>query len=340
MSKKLKRGQVVYIDNERYVVINMIEFCEDTWIWQEYEVVGPKKQHRWLTIEKDDNNNDEYWIYDMFRGSIRENGLEITVDNVKYKLYEKGTAMVKGYFGNADVDMHEKCDFIDYISEDEKRIISIEKWETEKEKSKGEFVDTSRIRITDEIDNSVSTVNVNKKSIVISLLFMIGLPIALIVVGVIADMRSNSMINYIENSSKYTYVTSVTNNSNNKKAKVYKSSLATLDATVKDIIDGVPEGITSTIDEDSTTEEDGIGLHTSNEFAYVYKENGEIYVQVSEKEYVSRSGTMYHSSHGRYYHSTYSSNNKSSIYSSYSASARQNSINSRKSSGGGTSSGK
>ena len=37
---KLKKGQVVYIQTEKYTVINMIEYKEDTWIWQEYEIKG------------------------------------------------------------------------------------------------------------------------------------------------------------------------------------------------------------------------------------------------------------------------------------------------------------
>ncbi len=35
---KLKKGQILYIDNQKYTVINMIEYKEDTWIWQEYEI--------------------------------------------------------------------------------------------------------------------------------------------------------------------------------------------------------------------------------------------------------------------------------------------------------------
>lgn len=154
-------------------------------------------------------------------------------------------------------------------------------------------------------------------------------------------LTNKSMRTYLKKqSSKYEYVTSVTSNENNKKAQLYKSSFSTIDETVKDIIDGVPEGITKTKDLDETTDEDGIGLETSKEYAYVYMENGKVYVQVSEKKYVESSGSTYHSSHRSYYYRTYSSSNENSKYRSYATSARQSSINSRSSSGGGTSSGK
>jgi len=152
---------------------------------------------------------------------------------------------------------------------------------------------------------------------------------------------NKSIQKYLDKESNYTYVTSITNNSNKKKAKVYKSLYSTIDNTVKDIIDNVPEGITDTIDSVPNTDEDGIGLHTKNEFAYIYLENGDVYVQISEKEYVNNnSGSTYHRRYRTHYYNTYSSTRKSTTYSDYSYSARQQSINSRRSSGGGTSSGK
>ncbi len=39
---KLKKGQVILVNGEKYTIKNMIEFKEDAWIWQEYEVVNQK----------------------------------------------------------------------------------------------------------------------------------------------------------------------------------------------------------------------------------------------------------------------------------------------------------
>lgn len=339
---KLKKGQIIYIKKEKYIVLNMIEFKEDTWVWQEYEIVNCNtKKHIWLSIEPGDNNSIEYYIYEKYNGKVNENKIEIYIGDKKYKLYESGRAFVKGYFGNADVDINESCNFFDYICDKDKSIVSVEKWDGEREQSLGYPCHENEISITEEFDKT--TVKEQGKSTdIVAVAVVIGSFVFIALCCLIPFMiNSNSIKKYIEKSKdKYQYVTSVTNNENNKKARVYKSSFSTLDETVKNIIDGVPEGITEVSDTDESTEVDGIGIETKNEYAYVYKEDGNIYVQVSDKKYVEESGSIYHSSHRTYYYRTYSSNIKSSKYTSYAASARQSSINSRRSSGGGTSSGK
>ena len=64
-------------------------------------------------------------------------------------------------------------------------------------------------------------------------------------------------------------------------------------------------------------------------------------MQVSKKKYVTSNCNAYRSRYRtRGYYRTYSTSSTNSEYTSYLNSARQQSINSRKSSGGGTSSGK
>ncbi len=347
MEEKLKKWQIIYIDNVKYVVVNMIEYKEETWIWQEYEIKNDLNQTKWLSIEKCENNNIEYSIYTNYCGIINENELFFSANNTEYELYEKGTAIVKNYFGNADVDIGEKCEYIDYMSKDKKQILSITKWEGEIEKSKGEYIESSRVRITNEIDQAkIEMDKINKKNTNIASLIIYGIIFLPMILSLVGPMISGIFVNksiqkYISKQNKYTYITSVTNNSNNKKAKVYKSPYKKIDETVKDIIDGVPEGITETIDADPSIEEDGIGLKTKKEFAYIYLENGSVYVQVSDKNYVTNNtGTTYHNRYHGYYYAAFNSNRSSSTYSTYRNSARQQSINSRTSSGGGTSSGK
>lgn len=348
MGEKLKKWQILYIDNIKYEVINMIEYKEDTWIWQEYEIKNESSiRSKWLCVEKDEYGKEEYSIYEPYYESINENEMSFYVDGYEYELYEKGIAFVNDYFGNADVDICEKCEYIDYITKDSKYVISIEKWGTEIEKSKGEYIDSSRLKITNEIN--IEKVEKEKRERRQS--NIIGIIVGIIVLSptifpILAPAFSGLFVNksiqkYIEKNLTYTYVTSITNNINNKKAKVYKSSLQTIDQTVRDIIDGVPEGITKTIDSEPYIDEDGIGIHTKKEFAYVYLENGIVYVQVSEKKYLDNTGgTIYHGSHSSYYSKSYVSTRQSNTYSNYSYSARQESINSRTTSGGGTSSGK
>jgi len=344
MKKILKKWQILYIDNVKYVVVNMIEYKEDSWIWQEYAIKNESNEYKWLCVEKGEDGQLEYSIYVPYDGNININEISfVTDDGKEYELYEKGVATVNNYFGNADVEMFEKCDYIDYITKDEKNIISVEKWGLEIEKTQGEYIDNSRIRITEEID--LQKLKEDKRNKIIGYFMTVIMIVVLIFVEepqIFSGLFVNKSIQkYLDKESNYTYVTSITNNSNKKKAKVYKSLYSTIDNTVKDIIDNVPEGITDTIDSVPNTDEDGIGLHTKNEFAYIYLENGDVYVQISEKEYVNNnSGSTYHRRYRTHYYNTYSSTRKSTTYSDYSYSARQQSINSRRSSGGGTSSGK
>ena len=300
-----------------------------------------------LCVEKDENNKTEYSIYDKYYGDINENEISFSSQNTQYELYEKGTATVKDYFGNADVDVGERCEYIDYISEDKSKVLSIEKWEEEIEKSEGRYIDSSKVRITNEIDSQKEEMEKsNKKKGRIMSWIIYGIIFLPLIISVFSSLTSGLFVNksiqkYIDKQKKYTYVTSVTNNTNREKAKIYKSPYGDMDTTVKDIISGVPEGITDTIDTDPNTEEDGIGLKTKNEFAYIYLENGNVYVQVSNKNYANNNtGSTYHNRYHTYYYATYNSNRSSYTYSTYRNSARQQSVNSRTSSGGGTSSGK
>lgn len=347
METKLKKWQIVYIERVKYTVVNMIEYKEDTWVWQEYEIKHEAGAIRWLCVEKDENNKTEYSIYDKYYGDINENEISFSSQNTQYELYEKGTATVKDYFGNADVDVGERCEYIDYISEDKSKVLSIEKWEEEIEKSEGRYIDSSKVRITNEIDTQKEEMEkINKKKGRIMSWIIYGIIFLPLIISVFSSLTSGLFVNksiqkYIDKQKKYTYVTSVTNNTNREKAKIYKSPYGDIDTTVKDIISGVPEGITDTIDTDPNTEEDGIGLKTKNEFAYIYLENGNVYVQVSNKNYANNNtGSTYHNRYHTYYYATYNSNRSSYTYSTYKNSARQQSVNSRTSSGGGTSSGK
>lgn len=266
------------------------------------------------------------------------------IQNMNYMKKERNS---KKLFWKCGCRYRRKCEYIDYMSKDKKQILSITKWEGEIEKSKGEYIESSRIRITSEIDQAkIEMDKINKKNTNIASLIIYGIIFLPMILSLVGPMISGIFVNksiqkYISKQNKYTYITSVTNNSNNKKAKVYKSPYKKIDETVKDIIDGVPEGITETIDADPSIEEDGIGLKTKKEFAYIYLENGSVYVQVSDKNYVTNNtGTTYHNRYHGYYYAAFNSNRSSSTYSTYRNSARQQSINSRTSSGGGTSSGK
>lgn len=161
----LRRGQIIYIGNVRYIVDNMVTYKENTWIWQEYEIISDTNHHRWLSIEEVENGMLEFWIYDVYGRTVNTNDMEIYENNTVYELYEKGRAVVSNYFGNADVDVGESCNYYDYISKDKKSIISVEIWDGEIEESFGTYLENNLVRITEEIDprKSKSSGSMSKK---------------------------------------------------------------------------------------------------------------------------------------------------------------------------------
>lgn len=340
---KLKKGQVIYIYNQKYIIKNMIEFKEGAWSWQEYELNSENHEIKWLVTEEDENKKIEYSIYERYQGVIQTSNLEFMLGDKVFKLYEKGKATVNDYFGNVDVDKYETCEYYEYITKDETDLIAIEVWEDEIEYSRGYYIENKDIQITEEMEkfqNPIRETEPNKVGRWVGVFFFL-LIFGSIILSFTNLFKNQSIEKYLKKENeKYTYITSITNNTNHKKAKVYESSYSSIDLTVKDIIDGVPEGITQTIDTNPDTEEDGIGLQTNKEYAYIYQEDGKIYIQVSSKEYVTSSGTAYHTRRYHHYYNTFGSTRKSTLYTNYAASARQKSINSRSLTGGGTSSGK
>lgn len=348
MEENIKRGQIIKIRNEEYIVDGMIEFSEDTWKWKEYKLTSSEGKTIWLCIEKEDNGKDIYSIYNENYSINNCKGITIKYNNEEYELYEQGTSRVDNYFGKVDVDRYETCLYREYISKDKKKRISIEDWDGEIEKSYGEILQNHEVEITknisDKQNNSYSDGRnrIKNKGKKIGWIYALIPLLIIIPIFIGINNSNNSVRKFLDNSTKFTYETSVTNNQNNKKARVYKTDL-TVDEAVKEIIDGVPTKINK-VTEEKEESEDGIGLFTNSEYVYVYtSEVDTTYVQVSSKKYVTSNTRAYrHRGYyaGNHYYKTYSSNNESSTYSSYLSSARQSSINSRTSSGGGLSSGK
>ncbi|MBR2241443.1 MAG: DUF4178 domain-containing protein [Clostridia bacterium] len=338
MDEKLKKGQVIKIKNETYVVVGMIEFVEDSWIWQEYKIKSDSGKIKWLSIEEDEGKK-QYSIYEEKFNIPVKSSMDFNFQNKNYSLFEKGTAKVNSYFGAVDVDRNEKVNFSEYISDDKKSLISLENWSGEVEKSIGEYVDETDVVITNEVRDVKINSPKKRENIIVIIVSALCLlvPTFLALVGSFLSSQ-NTLTKFLEKSADFSYVTSVTNNENNQKAKVYKTDLS-IDEAVKKIIDGAPEKIKKVTD---ASDDDGIGIFTNYEYAYVYKsEDNVTYVQVSKKKYVTEGTNAYRSRyHTRGFYRTYTTNSTNSSYDSYLSSARQQSINSRKSSGGGTSSGK
>lgn len=157
--------------------------------------------------------------------------------------------------------------------------------------------------------------------------------------------KKDHITEYLDESYNFTYVTSVTSDTSSQKAKVFRTDM-TIERAVKDIIDNADVNISKISAEqesEDAEEEDGVGLQSDYEYAYVYtSEEGDTCVQVSQLKFVSETKqNAYHSRYRNYhYYRMWRSSSHHSSYTTYANSARQSSVSSRRSQGGGTSYGK
>ena len=349
-----RQNQRLRIDGREYRVTGMIAYAQENWRWKEYTLRDTSGRLAWLYVETDQGET-EYTLYTKCRFSGTMNDISITYNGCVYNRYESGIATVTGYFGPEDVDVNERVRFSDYRNEETESYLSIEDWEGEQEYTYGEELDEKDIVILSEGDantythysNAGGSSNTGKKNgSILSAIIMWGAIVA-VIGGIWMALKGSStpIQNYLESDASYQYVTSITNNTNNKKARVYASDL-TVDSVVNDIIKAIPDSIKSVVeatDEDGTTSDtEGVGLLSNNEYAFVYTaENGQTYIQVSGNKFMDGQSESYRSrSHSRYYYYTYRSKRSHTTYTSTLSSARQSSAASRSSSGGGTSYGK
>lgn len=348
-------GDILCVDGEQYRVEGFIVYqnVNDHCDWEEYRLTGMENRvTRWLSI---DDTYNEYSVWEVARMPDRRGYHEV----------DRGVEVVLACGGSVDVTRGDQARFIEYEDETEELIISDEFWEDEHEISTGYYLDEDEFWL---IRNDPGYVRRKNLPAILIVAAMIVIPF----LSVIGDSLSNihfttTMRKYLDKSSRYTYVTSITGNEK-QKAKVYSTD-STVDAATKDIIAAI-EGDVQYVQQDDSETQGAVAILSPKEYCVIYTSvDGEVYVQVSNRKYAyttdddlyegtsgSRNyyrsfyrSTGYSTDSQRYsrYSSPYSSYDTGSFtyvsgnsYSSYSNSIRQSSIESRQSSGGGLSSGK
>jgi len=354
------QNQRLQIRGTDYTVLGVIEFEEDGWQWQEYRLVDMDGTERWLNVEVDDGA-----VYCSLYEMVSANQKNY-YKNLMRRMKESGTAIVNRYGGDVDVELDDFVRYQEFQDDNGKRFFSVEKWEDETEYSIGEKLQFSEVLVyeqnamlsfTPDVQrkNSENTVNIGSGKGCLTVFKGIGIFIVIcIVVNIISGFFNRDQLSsYIEKNYNFTYVTSITNNENSKRAKVYSTTL-TVEDTVQNIISGLEGEIKKISDEDEELQEDsiindgqvsseGIGLTTRYEYAYVYtSETGETYIQVSSNKFMTDDQTDAYRSrnHNHHYRRMYRTKKKNRILTDIARSARQESARSRRSSGGGTSHGK
>ena len=356
-------GDILSIDSEGYRVIGKIHYDDlyNNSSWDEYRVIRLEdNSEAWLSV---DDTYREYSISRMVR-TVNKNG---------YHEVDRGRQCVGYATGSVDVERGDTASFVEYEDPTEEKIISEEIWEDGTEYSEGYYLDEdeiSFIRHDDQYRAPVSRPTVGGSKAVLLTVLALAIMVVPMLGAVLENIHFTSSISrYLKKDASYTYVTSITGR-DKQKADVYKApSGFTIDQTTKDIIRAI-EGNTEYVQQDTEDEDGSVGILTQNEYALVYtSEDGDVLVQVSNRKYAYTSDNdLYRGTHRsrryyrRFYYSTgysYDSNTYSSSsspyssfddsgigyssdnsYNSYSGSVRQESVNSRRSSGGGLSSGK
>lgn len=356
-------GDRLLISGLVYTVVGKIRYKNrnDDLKWFEYRLIGEKgKDEIWLSI-------DEYY---------REYSISYTVkkaDATNYHVVDRGVEEVIAVWGRVDVEMGDRADFVEYEDSSEDNIISLEKWDDGDEYSVGHYIEEEDIKYLGQSKKlPKSSINLPSSYLIYILIFIAFLAVTFLP-NIFNSLQSrNAIAKYLKTSSLYTYETSITG-SKKEKADVYKTNM-TVEDTAKDIIDAI-EGATQDVTQNGSDNDNTISILTKYEYCLIYvSEDNNTLVQISSRKYTYHSTqSPYHSRYAtnrfyrRYYrknaydtdyksykdyspysdtndtdsaNTSYDSSDDTTYYNSYSNSVRQASINSRSSSGGGTSSGK
>ncbi|MBQ5311469.1 MAG: DUF4178 domain-containing protein [Oscillospiraceae bacterium] len=367
-------GDIVSADNEGYRVVGKITYrnTNDNRHWDEYRVISLENgREAWLSIDdayKEYSisrvvrrpNSDGFHVVDRGREIVEDVYGDVDVERGDYadfteyediteekilseERWDDGTEYSEGYYLDADE--------ISFVRHDDSYV----------PRSSGSFGGGYSGGSGSRPDSKSSGIVA-----IVTILFVV-IPMLGAILGNIHF--TSTIAKFLKKDANYTYVTSITGN-DKQKADVYKApSGFTIDQTAKDIINAI-EGDTQYVQQDSEEENGSVGILTKKEYCLVYtSEDGDVLVQVSNRKYAYTSDNdLYRGTHHsrryyrRFYYSTgythdsssysgssspYTSYDDSRIsysdsdsYNSYSGTVRQDSINSRKSSGGGMSSGK
>lgn len=364
---QFNKDQNLSIEGVEYRVTGGIEYHNrsDGSRWWEYCLLETRTRGtKWLSI---DNIYEEYAIYTQYPyGSEFD---EMNIFREGYRQADAGKAVVTSCFGGVDTKPGDTVRYTEYEDSTEELIIAVEQWEEETEYSKGYYLDMDEIVLLDsgfsgDLESNRTDGFVNRKNLAVAV-------VILAVLGMFSysHIQSNkkTIHKYLEGNTKFSYQTSITSDLNEKeRADVYSTGLSVDDAVkaIIQAIDGAAEDV------QKSGEDDSVAILTKSEYCLVYTSTDQTtMVQISSRAYVYQStNTPYHAtSHtysyyrGFYYsrgffsdrdryrrwtsgYENYSGNtvdtNPGDPYKSYSDSVRQSSINSRRSSGGGISSGK
>lgn len=278
--KLFEIGSVLKIEDIELQVIGYIVYSNSNdpgKIWTEYRLMWDEGE-LWLSWD------DEYQEYSISASTTLDDGM---IDSKWHKV-DAGRQTVLSYAGDVDVDVGESASFVEYEDDSEEEILSLEIWEDGTEISEGSYVDQDEIEFI-----GVKKVKKNKRAIYWFVTLLVISFLVPSVIELIFDLfdRPPTIQKYVNESSFYEYVTSVTGNEK-QKANVYQynniSDQQMTDIVARNIIEGI-EGNTESVTENNQTDSDGsISILTKKEYCLVYYPDEKekiVYIQVSDRKY-------------------------------------------------------
>ncbi|MBD7938307.1 DUF4178 domain-containing protein [Cytobacillus sp. Sa5YUA1] len=140
----LQQDDIVTYNFEDYRVVGKINYNDHGFKWHAYQLSGINET-LWLSVEMD----DELYLgmYKKIKLPLKEPiAKEIEYDGIIYFLDEKGTAKVTGA-GRSENLSGLTCHYFDFADEEEENFLSIEKWGSELEVSKGYTIEEYELKI-------------------------------------------------------------------------------------------------------------------------------------------------------------------------------------------------
>ncbi|WP_366923635.1 DUF4178 domain-containing protein [Metallumcola ferriviriculae] len=138
----LKVGDIVSYDLEDYVVIGVLEYNDEGWVWRDYHLESEGK-HIWLSAEQD----DELYlgIFEKIKMPLEKPEKRITYDGVHFELDEASTARITVVEGQVGARVGNEVRYWDYCDDEEEKFISIENWDGDFECSYGFEIDPHEV---------------------------------------------------------------------------------------------------------------------------------------------------------------------------------------------------
>ena len=347
--RELSIGQHIFIKGKERTIIGMANMKQESFKWKEYSL----SNGQWFCVEGTGQGDYIMSLHtDIPNSWVHSTGGVIYKDK-KYTLVEKGTGIVTSFKGNVDYDPREQCQFEEYEAEDGS-LLSVEIWSDGTESSTGEVLSYIDVEVLDKVSRVPRT---NSKEKIFNLIVVLTSAGVIFFVAILPTLNLTPTIaKQLMQRSSFEYVTTVTlTDGRHTKSQVYRAVGYTLDSACAEIIKMDPERIKFA---NTVTDIDGGEkmVKTTREVVLIYEsEEGEVLVQVTPVSVPSSSYNYYRPRYRVRLHNFTSlsydweptsgmslsgEDINTSYYYQQIASARQESINARDTTGGGTGFGK